>query len=366
MFAHPGLLHFHPDSLKNNSFIPPVYITDFRLFNKSVVVGDSAQVLDSTIESKRKIVLDHDQNAILFTFSGLSFSHPENNQYAYMLEGFDKDWIHTDASHRFASYTNLDPDKYTFKVKASNNDGVWNDNPATLTIIITPAWWQTWWFKALVIIAIAGIVYSIYRYRLQQAIKMQTMRNNIASDLHDDIGSTLSSISYYTAAIKKQVKETNPDAISLLDKMENASADTVNAMSDIVWATNPSYDKGADLLNRMQPYASELCSIKNIQLEFESDKSFENAKLNMSVRKNIFLIFKEAVNNAVKYSGCNKLSVRLSRNEMQIKDNGKGFDVQSDFAGNGLKNMRQRAREIKALLQIIPEEGKGCSIVLKL
>jgi ligand-binding sensor domain-containing protein/two-component sensor histidine kinase len=366
MLGYTGLLYFHPDSLTDNPYIPPVYITDFKLFNRSVSVGDSTQVLDSTIETKRRVVLSYDQNAFSFNFAALSFINSENNRYAYRLVGFDKDWIYTDASHRVASYTNLDPGKYIFEVKASNNDDMWNKTPTTIHLIITPPWWQTWWFRILVVITVAGIIYGIYRYRLQQVIKMQMIRNNIASDLHDDVGSTLSSISYYTAAIKKQVSETNPGAISLLDKMENASADTVNAMSDIVWATNPSYDKGADLLNRMQSYASEICGIKNIHLQFEADKSFENIKLNMNVRKNIFLIFKEAVNNAVKYSGCTQLNVHLSQDEVKVKDNGKGFDTQTDFTGNGLKNMRQRAVEIKAGIEIISRQDEGCLITLKL
>lgn len=206
----------------------------------------------------------------------------------------------------------------------------------------------------------------MYRFGITQIKKEEKVRRRLASDLHDDIGSTLSSISYYTAAIKKQVGEANPDAISMLNKMEDASTDTVNAMSDIVWATNPAYDKGSDLVNRIQSYASEICSLKNIELEFDVDKTFENARFGMNVRKNIFLIFKEAVNNAVKYSGCTQISIYLSQKEMKIKDNGNGFDSMAEFSGNGVKNMRQRAAEIKAGIRIISAQGEGCFITLEL
>src|SRR4029079_18485086 len=154
-FAFTGFLYFHPDSLKDNSFVPPVYLIDFKLFNQSVSIGDSTRLLDSTIETKHRIVLSYEQNVFSFAFAALSFLNPEDNKYAYKLEGFDKDWIYTDASHRFASYTNLDADNYIFKVKASNSDGVWNEIPTTLYLTITPPWWQTWWFRSLVIAALA-------------------------------------------------------------------------------------------------------------------------------------------------------------------------------------------------------------------
>jgi signal transduction histidine kinase len=198
--------------------------------------------------------------------------------------------------------------------------------------------------------------------------QLQILRNEIAKDLHDDIGSTLSSISYYSEAIRKQVKDSKPDVIPLLDKMEKASNNTVDAMSDIVWAINAELDKGANLLNRMHSYVAEMTGLRNIRLEFEADSSFEKSKLNMNVKKNIYLVFKEAVNNAVKYSECKNIHVRLATDNdrfvMKITDDGKGFDTINEFAGNGLKNMKLRAKEIRASLEIISEQNKGCSVIL--
>jgi signal transduction histidine kinase len=225
---------------------------------------------------------------------------------------------------------------------------------------------------ALVILLIVGSF--LYRQRMQIArfrqieyARQQTekLRYTIASDLHDDIGSTLSSISYYSEAIKKQVTETNPAVVSMLNKMERASGETVGAMSDIVWVTNPAYDKGADLYNRMQSYATEMCSIKNIELDFTSDNLFEDEILDMHVRKNIYLIFKEAVNNAIKYADCRKLVVQITHNEIQITDDGKGFDIHNDYMGNGLKNIRRRASEINAILEVTSNEKEGTTVKLK-
>ena len=128
-------------------------------------------------------------------FTALSYVHPEKNQYAYRLKGFDKDWIYTDASKRFANYTNLGAGNYIFQVKASNNDGVWNETLTEIKIIITPPYWQTWWFKLMCLITFGLIFYAIIQSRLEKSRDIRRIRNKIASDLHDDLGATLSSIS---------------------------------------------------------------------------------------------------------------------------------------------------------------------------
>ena len=195
--------------------------------------------------------------------------------------------------------------------------------------------------------------------------QLELLRNDIAQDLHDDIGSTLSSISYYSEAIKQQVKDSSPNVIPLLEKMEQASAYTINTMSDIVWAIPAAHDAGINLVSRMQAYAAENCELKSVLLEFKADSSFENAKLDMNVRKNIYLIFKEAVNNALKYSGCTLLKVSISQGEIIIQDNGSGFDMRTEFPGNGLKNIQQRAKEIKAKLDIQSSHDFGTLVSLK-
>src|SRR5204862_6498363 len=136
----------HPGSLKNNPFIPPVVLTDLLLFNKKVSPNDSSKFLRSSVGFKNSITLSYKQNVIGFTFAALNYNHPEKNLYAYKLENFDKDWIYADVSKRFANYTNLSPGEYIFRVKASNNDGVWNREGAFIKRIITPPFWQTWWF----------------------------------------------------------------------------------------------------------------------------------------------------------------------------------------------------------------------------
>ena len=144
-----GFNIFHPDSIKDNLYIPPVIITEFQLLHNPVSVGFdesiNRSILKKTIIETEEIELFYDDNVISFEFSALDFHIPEKNKYAYIMEGFDKDWTYTDANRRFVTYTNLDPGEYTFRVKGSNNDGVWNEEGTALKIIITPPWWATWW-----------------------------------------------------------------------------------------------------------------------------------------------------------------------------------------------------------------------------
>ena len=161
-----GLNTFYPKNIRTNDFIPSVYITGFQIFNKEVSPGKKDSPLASDISTTKKITLDYSQSAIAFTFAALNYVSPMNNRYAYKLEGFDKEWV-TAGAERKASYTNLDPGTYTFHVKASNNDGFWNEKGASVQIVITPPFWETWWFRISALAAIVLATYAFYRNKLQ-------------------------------------------------------------------------------------------------------------------------------------------------------------------------------------------------------
>lgn len=161
-----GLNFFHPDSLKYNSFIPPVFITNFQIFNKTVTVNDRDSPLKKDISETGEISVSYKQSMISFEFAALSYALSEKNQYAYMLQGFDKDWIYSGTTRK-ATYTNLDPGRYVFRVKASNNDGLWNEKGASLVLHIVPPFWQTMWFRILAVMAVLGSIYAVYRLRIR-------------------------------------------------------------------------------------------------------------------------------------------------------------------------------------------------------
>lgn len=160
-----GFNSFFPDQLPDNPIPPPVVLTAFELLGKPITVGaDSA--LQKHINVTKKISLPHDYTTLTLRFAALNYRSPQKNQYAYTLQGFDQDWIFTDSRHRFATYTNLGPGKYEFRVKASNNDGVWNEEGTALTITITPLWWKSWWFRSLAGLALVGLVAVGFSYRM--------------------------------------------------------------------------------------------------------------------------------------------------------------------------------------------------------
>ncbi len=167
-----GFNTFYPAKIKTNDFITPVYITDFNIFNKSIVPGQADSILKGDIGLTRQIRLKHNQSYISFRFAALNYLQPENNQYAWKLDNFDKDWVYA-GNVKKAEYTNLNPGTYVFHVKASNNDGVWNNTGATLTIIIDPPFWATWWFRLFFIVSVAGLLYALYHFRVRMIEKQQ-------------------------------------------------------------------------------------------------------------------------------------------------------------------------------------------------
>lgn len=168
-----GMNSFHPDSLQFNQEIPPVVLTNFKIFNQQVPIGEES-VLKTHISQAKEITLPYHQSVFTFEFAALNYIYPDKNQYAYMLEGFDKEWNEV-GNHRSATYTNLDPGKYTFRVKGSNNDNVWNEEGTALSVIITPPFWLTWWFKTLAALSVIGSAVTFYRVRVN-AITQQKIR----------------------------------------------------------------------------------------------------------------------------------------------------------------------------------------------
>ena len=202
---------------------------------------------------------------------------------------------------------------------------------------------------------------AVYQTQLRERLR-------IAKDLHDDIGATLSSISMYSDGLKGQLNEQFPQLGAILDKIGENSRDMVTSMSDIVWAINPDNDDGSKLLNRMENYATDICAAKHIKLHFTGGEELKTILLQLEQRKNLYLIFKESVNNAVKYADAKNLWVTVSLNGREIhllvKDDGKGFAEATVKKGNGLKNMQVRAAELDGTLSISAEAGNGTSVSL--
>jgi ligand-binding sensor domain-containing protein/two-component sensor histidine kinase len=350
-----GFNVFHPHDLHVNTSVPPVVITRFSLFNKPVPGKNEA----------KQIELNHDQNFFSFEFAALNYSSPVKNQYAYRLVGIDKDWVYS-GQQRLANYTSIAPGTYVFKVKASNNDGIWNEKGTSVTIIIYPPWWKTWWAYLLWSVIIVALLYSIYYVRISRLKELLQVRNNIAHDLHDDVGSTLSSISIMSEMAKRKT----PESSVLLEKIGSNAQQMQENMSDIVWAINPKNDRFEDVLKRMKMFASEMLEIKNISLHFCAEEALYHVKPSMSQRRNLYFVFKEAITNTAKYAAATNVMVKVSLQnrmiELLVKDDGKGFDAAyQTMGGNGLYNMQKRAEELNGTLKIDSIKGTGTAIYLQ-
>ena len=358
-------VEFDPEKIVTEQKQPEVFLTDFSIFDHSF----------SHLLTAREIALNHTENFFTIHFAAPFYSASTPLQYSYMLEGVDKDWINAGSSTQ-APYTNLSGGEYTFKVRATATPGTWSDKITTIKIRIIPPFWKRWWFYGLIAVLIAGIVYGIYRYRINELLKRQAIRNKIAQDLHDNVGSTLSSISVYSQ-VAKIYKEKNrqDDLQNALEKISSTSGEMISEMNDIVWVINPRNDSMNIILQRMESFAKPLLNTQGIQYKFEYDPDLIKLYLQMESRKNFYLIFKEAVNNVVKYSCAKNLFVRIERRHQDVvllvKDDGKGFSMaeaeekaKNSMSGNGLRNMQVRAKEMKGDMTITSEPGKGTKIEL--
>jgi signal transduction histidine kinase len=358
-----GFNIFHPDSMNITFAAPQVVITKFKIFDKEFPVTDSV------------LQLSHDKNSFTFDFAALNYYRNNDNQYEYMMENADKDWIKS-GNRQYTSYNNLLPGEYTFKVRAANYTGAWNDAATSIKFIIAPIWYNTWWFRIAISLIIAAAVYGLYKYRLRQVMKLQVIRNRIASDLHDEIGSTLSSISLSSTIIQSKLNGTNTEVTKLLQQVSSNTDNMMEALSDIVWAINTRNDRFDNVVNRMRAFAIEILEPSDIAVQFNISKDISDVHLDMQQRKNIYLIFKEAVNNIVKYSGCKNVLIDIMRQGnktfvMNIKDDGKGFGVpvfsneEKTLSGNGIRNMKKRAEELGGEMTIDSAQGGGTTLRLK-
>lgn len=349
-----------PDIIETKKAAPPaVVISSFKVFDKETPIGNHI------------ITLKYKENTLTFEFAALSYFQNHDNHYAYMLEGVDHDWIFSD-TRRYVTYSKLAPGDYTFKVKASNSDGVWNETGAQLQMTITPPWWQRTWFIILCVMVTIAILYFIRRYEQNRKKQLEAVRARISRDLHDDMGSTLQSISVMSEIARMKSQSGNQqESIPMIEKIGSASREMVEKMNDIVWAVNPKNDNFENIILHMRAFGGELLAGKDIALHFKADSDLNNIRLSMEKRKSFFLVYKEALNNAYKYSGAKNVNVEISRTHhtltLVVEDDGVGFNMHEDrlkTGGNGLKNMNSRAAELNGNVSITSAPGRGTKVSL--
>lgn len=309
----------------------------------------------------------YDRNNFTFSYTAICFEDYDQVRYRYKLEGLEKDW-NPPTTLLEARYTNLKPGKYRFVVDAAYK-GNWLGYNRTVEFEISQVFWKTGWFISFVLLTVAGIGLIIYRVRREQEEKRKRIRLKIASDLHDDVGSTLSSISIMSDLLQSRPEE-SPNSEEMLRKIGSDARNLLDSMDDIIWSVNPQNDSFQNIVVRIREYAIPLFEPLDVKFSVVISAGILSLQLPMDKRRNLFLIAKEAINNAAKYSGCTEASIEFfyarSILKMTVSDNGRGFDTSKDYARNGLRNMKFRGEKIGGKVTIRSTIGKGTTVTLVL
>jgi signal transduction histidine kinase/ligand-binding sensor domain-containing protein len=341
---------------------PPVLITALRVSGvpqRVSAIGERDLSLPD---------LNPDQNQLQIDFVGVGFGPGDVLRYQYRLEGADKKWSPL-GEQRTVTYASIAPGQYTFAVRAMNSEGIVSDRPASIAFTILRPVWLRWWFVTLAALTLALLAYALYRYRVTRLVEMANIRTRIATDLHDDIGANLTRIALLSE-VAKQTHEADwsADADSPLASITHIARESVSSMSDIVWAVNPKRESLLDLTRRMRQHADEIFTLRDIELRFSAPTAEESLRLGMDVRRDLLLIFKEAVNNAARHSRCSRVEIDMrvagSRLTLEVVDDGIGFDASTDGTGQGLTSMQRRARSLKGTLAVTSSHGMGTAVRL--
>ena len=341
---------------------PPVLIS-------SISIGGQPRPISALGETAVSgLVLAANQNHIQIDFLGLSFAPGEILQYQYILRGADRDWSPR-AVGRSVSYANLAPGKYKFEVRAVDSDRLSSDTPATIDLQTLPPIWRRWWVQLPGLLLLAIFIYGVHRMRVARAIELERVRARIATDLHDDIGSSLSQVAILSEVVRRRVGIDEPQVIrDHSEKIATISRELVDSMSEIVWSINPSKDHFIDLTQRMRQFAGEMLTPQNVALSFEVSEHNQNLPLDANVRRQFFLIFKECLHNVVRHSGATKVSIEFGMEKnwlvLAVSDNGRGLG-NSASAGHGIPSMRSRALALGGCFEIKSDECGGVRVSVR-
>ena len=333
-----------------------IYIT-------SVKLGDTSFKYTKDY-SNTKVELKYNQNQAEFEFSSPGFINEKQIFYSYHLLGAaDTAWSKP-ANLQNVFYASLQPGNYRFEVRTIGWNEEWGAK-AYFEFIIRPPYWQTWWFYSLIGIAIIALLYSFYRYRIRQLLNLQKVRNRIATDLHDDIGATLTNINMLSEISRKNLGQPQ-EAEKFLHRISEEVTSSSQALNDIIWSINSRNDSIEEILLRMRRYAAELFDNSKTNFHLDIDELVTRKKINMEQRRDVYLIFKESMNNIVKHASAHNVWIDVQlQNDMlclKIKDDGKGFDSSVISSRNGLRNIHSRTEKWKGTALINTSPGKGTSI----
>lgn len=371
-----GINYFDPYAVKLSTKKAVVDIYSFKINDEETKKYGAPNAL-------HKLTLPYEENTVSFEFLAIDYEDPQATQVKYKMEEVDDDFILASDVKGFARYPNLKPGTYRFKIMGSNADRVWNPDVREVELEIIPPFWMTWWFRFGMIFSILGISFLLVRFYYQRQIEkrdqvlreqkliidkqeaIERERNRIASEMHDDLGSGLTTIRYLSDRALKNVS--NEEEQTHIKKIADQSNSLVRNMSEIIWAMNSRFDTVANLTAYIRRYASEYLEEYRIKLTWHQEMEEVDVRISGEKRRNVFLVIKEALHNVVKHASAKHVHISVTAHtdkvEIIIQDDGIGFntDLVNDH-GNGLHNMQKRMNQIGGDCRFLKEE-KGTGIV---
>lgn len=368
-----GVVLIDPKLQKFESRAPTVLLEEVRVDGN--VLPLERVTADESSEAALAVTIPAGRRECEFYYTGLSFKAPERVRFRFQLTDLDKDWVEAD-TRRVAYYNPLRPGRYVFRVTACNADGVWSERPVALAVTVLPHFWETRWFRLLVVGAVVGtlalsvfwVVRRRYKRRLaaletQHAIERERLR--ISQDMHDQIGGILTRVSILSDV--GQSENDGSPARSQFERIGTQVRSAVQGLDEIVWATNPKNDNLPHFADYVGRFADECFENTGVRCWQEMPNDLPNLPLRADVRHNVFLALKEAFHNVLKHSGATEVWLRLTladgRVTVAIEDNGRGFaPEQVPPGGNGLDNMRSRLADGGGHTTLTSSPGKGTQV----
>ena len=380
-----GVTAFYPEKVVDSPFVPPVVLTDFRLFNDPVPVGGRSP-LKKSIAYTDSLTLSHDQNMFSFEFAALSYVDPPRNQYRYMLEPLNHSWSRVDSDHRVATFTTLPTGRYTLRVQGSNNHGVWNQQGVALHLQILPPYWGTWWFLASCVAAFFALLWALYRYRLYQ-IKHEFNarleervgeRTRIARELHDTLLQSFQASLIVTQAARKLLSRRPEQAGETLDDAINMASGAIAEGRDAIQDLRLQPAVQNDLAQLLTATGQELAHSEDANgnpVIFRVAVEGERQALDPIIQDEAYRIARELLRNAFRHARASQIEADIRYDDrllrVLIRDDGKGIEPEVVKAGGraghwGLLGMRERAKRIGARLEFWSEAGAGTEVELSI
>lgn len=356
-----GLSRLEPEPERQTS-PPPVWIGGLQVAGAPQAIPElgATEISDLSLGPRR--------NHLRLDFFGLAFGMGESLRFQYRLEGADPDWS-APIPDRSVVYASLAPGRYRFLVRAVSADGGVSETPATVAFRVLRPMWQRWWFVTSALIAIAATAWTMHRFRVARAVELERVRTRIATDLHDDIGASLSQIAILSEVLNRRTDLESTASRTYLSRIADSSRELVDSMADIVWAINPRRDRLSDLVQRMRRFVGDAVAGREIEYTFSAPSEERDLHLGPDLRRQLFLVCKESVNNAVRHSECDRLDVELrlkgERLELRVRDNGRGFDTTAEYDGYGLDSIKRRASELGGKLRLESVPGEGTTVQIE-